>query len=97
MNDDKRRELCTGMAKELPLLRKAMNASQQQLAGLAGVSRSTINNIERNKTMGWNTFLSLLMIFTKHEDAMKLIGAFGLYPPEVDEFLSGKMGAESCQ
>lgn len=87
MNEDKRR-LCVEMAKKLPLLRKTMGVTQKQLAALSGVSKSAINNIERKETMAWSTFLSLLKIFTKHEDAVKLINAFELYPEEADEFQS---------
>lgn len=95
MNDRKKQELCEEMARELPILRKALGVTQEQLASMAGVSRSTVICYERNKTMGWNTFLSLLLIFTRHEDTLKLIRAFGLYPDELDTYLLGRAGTEA--
>lgn len=95
MNEDMKRDLCVRMAKELPLLRKTMDVSQTGLAALAGVSRSTVNTIERTQNMSWNTYLALLLICSKHEDAMKLIRAFDLYPDRLDAFLSGKTAADA--
>lgn len=95
MNDDKKKELCVRMAKELPLLRKTIGATQEELAALMDISRSTVNNIERNKTMGWNSFLSFLFLFSRHRDAEKLIQAFDLYPQELDDYLTGRNRAAS--
>lgn len=91
MNENKKQELCTRMATQLPLLRKAMGTTQIEFASLVGVTRGTIIKIERNKTMGWNTFLSLLMVCYKNEDTGRLLPALGLYNEELDGFLSGKI------
>lgn len=90
MSEDKRREICERMARELPVLRKSIGLNQTQLGELAGVSRSTVNNIERNKSMGWDMFLALLMIFTRNKSTEKLIDAFDLFPDELDLFLTGQ-------
>ena len=52
--------------------------SQEELSEKIGVSRSTIAGIENKKrTMSWNMFLSLLLIFIKNEDTDKLFKCNG--------------------
>lgn len=85
MSEDGKKELCARMAAQLPILRKMVGATQQQLAETAGLTRNTIIRIERSRTMSWNTYLSLLMLFSWHEDARKLIRTFGLYPSELEK------------
>ena len=92
MGEDKRTELCERMATALPVLRKAMGITQAQFAGITGVTRNTIIHIERKRSMGWQSYLSFLMIFSKHKDTKALIEAFHLYPAELDEFLTGGEG-----
>lgn len=88
MNEENRKALCSGMAKALPLLRKATGVTQERFASLAGITRNTVIRIERDRSMGWNTFLSLMMIFSAQEEAMKLIRAYDLYPAELERFLT---------
>lgn len=90
MNEEKILTLCGQMAAALPLLRKAMGTTQAQFAALAGVTRNTVIRMEKSGTMGWNTYLSLLMIFTGNRNTEKLISALELYPPELDEFFAGR-------
>ena len=95
MDDKERKHLAMLMAEKLPVLRKETGLSQQALAALAGISRSTITKIEgKSQTMTWNTYLSLLFIFSKNEQTKDLIKFFGIYPDEVDEYLSEKLEKE---
>lgn len=94
MTEDKMQALCAEMADKLPLFRKAMGTTQARFAQIAGVTRNTIINIERNKTMGWPTYLSFLLIFSKQENTRTLIRAFDLYPEELDAFLTGRNGTD---
>lgn len=95
MNEDKKAELCIKMATQLPVLRKAMGASQTRFAELTGLTRSTVVRMERNKNMSWNTFLSVLMILSKHEETVTLLHAYHLYSDELEEYLSGKKEREA--
>lgn len=87
--DVKQKELLIeNMTENLPTLRKKLGISQENLAEKIGVSRSTIAGIENNKrTMSWNTFLSLVLIFTKNEDTDKLLGVMGIYTDELNSFI----------
>ena len=87
MNDEKRNELTQNMAEHLPVLRKTLNLTQGQLAELVGVSRSTIAYIENKKRMGWNTFLSLLMIFTKNKATDELLTFYSIYTDELNGYI----------
>ena len=76
------------MASNLPTLRKKMDISQEGLATLIGVSRSTIVTIEsKKKTMTWNMFLSLVLIFTKNEETDKLLNAMEIYTDDLNEYI----------
>lgn len=95
MDDRERKRLTMLMSEKLPTLRKESGISQQALATLAGVSRSSIAKIETNgQHMTWNTYLSLILIFLKNEKTRDLLSFFGIYTEEVDEFLSGKSEKE---
>lgn len=88
MDAPKRDILINNMVENLPTLRKKLSLSQERLAGLIGVSRSTLAAIENNKrTMSWNTFLALILIFTKNPETDKLLNAMEVYTDELNGFI----------
>lgn len=88
MNEEIKNELIANMTDNLPTLRKKMGITQEGLAEKIGVSRSTIATIERKKkTMTWNMFLSLVLIFTKNGETDKLLSVMGIYTDELNEFI----------
>ena len=59
-----------------------------ELAEKIGISRSTIVSIENKKReMTWNTFLSLILVFTKNEDTNKLLNVMEIYTDELHDFI----------
>ena len=61
---------------------------QDELAGMVGVSRSTLASIEgKKRNMTWNMFLSLLLVFTKNKETDKLLNAMEIYTDEFNEFI----------
>ena len=81
-------KLIQNMTDNLPILRKKLNLSQEELSELIGVSRSTIAVIEgRKKVMSWNMFLSLLMVFTKNKETDKLLNVLEIYTDEFNNFI----------
>lgn len=85
--------LINNMADNLPVLRKALGISQEELANKIGISRSTVVAIEsRKRDMSWNTFLSLILLFTKNEETNRLLNVLGIYTDEFNSFI--KMGDE---
>ena len=88
MDDEQRKTLIGNMTDNLPTLRKKLNLSQEELASLIGVSRSTMACIEnRKRKMSWNTFLSLILIFTKNKETDKLLNVMEIYTDELNDLI----------
>ena len=84
---DKEKLICN-MAENLPALRAQLDLTQEELAGIIGVSRSTVLAIENKKReMSWGTFLSLVLLFTKNEDTNKLLNVMEIYTEEFHSFI----------
>ncbi len=88
MDENKRAILIANMTENLPTLRKKLGVSQEELSSVLGVNRSTIAAIENHKrTMTWNMFLALLLVFTKNEETNKLLNVMDIYTDEFNEFI----------
>lgn len=88
MDTARRAELIENMTENLPTLRKKMGLSQEELAGLLGVSRSTIVVIEgRRRKLTWDTFLALILILSSNKNTNLLLTVFDIYPDELREYL----------
>ena len=88
MNANQKELFIKNMTENLPTLRKKLDISQEELSEKIGVSRSTIAGIENKKrSMSWNMFLSLLLIFIKNEDTDKLLNVMGIYTDELNAFI----------
>ena len=80
-----RKKYTDAMAENLPALRARIGLSQEQLAGLIGVTRQTISAIEnKSRELSWPTFLSLLFLFSRNEDTRKLLYAMGIYDGKLE-------------
>lgn len=76
------------LSDNLPVFRAKLSYTQQDLGDRIGVSRSTIALIENNKReMTWNTFLSLMYLFTHNDDTNQLLSVFGVSTQELDNLL----------
>ena len=76
------------MTENLPVLRKKLKLSQENLAKFIGSSRYTVMLIETKKRrMTWNTFLSLVLLFDKNEETAVLLRALEIYTDELDNML----------
>ena len=90
MAEDKKTVLLEKMADNLPVLRKKLNLTQEGLARMLDVSRSTLANVEnRKRLLSWSTFLSIVLIFTRNSETDEMMRLFGIYTDELNEFLSG--------
>jgi len=85
-----RAEYVEKMAENMPTLRTKLNMSQSDLANLIGVSRITVAFFETKKRkMTWNTFLSLILVFSKNSEANKILTALDIYNDELEQILKG--------
>ena len=88
MASDARDVLIEKMTENLPVLRKKLKLSQENLAKFIGSSRYTVMLIETKKRrMTWNTFLSLVLLFDKNEETAVLLRALEIYTDELDNML----------
>ncbi len=88
MDEKKRAILIANMTENLPTLRKKLGVSQEELSSVLGINRSTLAAIENHKrTMTWNMFLALLLVFTKNEETNKLLNVMDIYTEEFNEFI----------
>lgn len=79
------------MTDNLPMLRTRLGMTQEELADKIGVSRSTVISIENKKRdMTWNTFLSLMLLFTKNEATNILLNVLDIYTEEFNEFIKDR-------
>lgn len=80
-----REKLIEKMVENLPVLRKKLKLSQEDLATIIGSSRYTVMLIETGKRkMTWSTFLSLVLVFEKNEETAVLMRALGIYTDDLD-------------
>lgn len=87
-NKVNREKLIKNMTENLPMLRTRLGLTQEELAEKIGVSRSTVLSIENKKReMTWNTFLSLMLLFTKNENTNKLLNILEIYTDEFNDFI----------
>lgn len=78
MNDGKE-SIINLLTENLPLLRKKMKMTQEELANQIGISRHSIIAIETSKkSMGWNTCLAIIAVFSKDEDTKNLMDILGI-------------------
>jgi DNA-binding XRE family transcriptional regulator len=86
-----RKQLLIKMADNLPVLRTKLGLTQDELAKLVGVSRSTVILFERKqRQMTWNTFLSFILVFSKNSETNKLLSALEIYTEKLNEILDVK-------
>lgn len=94
MVSDTRDVLIEKMTENLPVLRKKLKLSQENLAKFIGSSRYTVMLIETKKRrMTWNTFLSLVLLFDKNEETAVLLRALEIYTDELDNMLKQQTDA----
>ena len=88
MASDTREILIDKMTENLPVLRKKLKLSQENLAKFIGNSRYTVMLIETKKRrMTWNTFLSLVLLFDKNEETAVLLKALEIYTEDLDKMI----------
>ena len=87
--------LMDNMVNNLPALRKVLGVSQEGLADMVGLNRSSIAAIENHKRkLSWDTFLAMVLIFIKNPATDKLLNAMEIYTDEFNVFIKGQGKSE---
>ena len=87
MDRSKKEKLVKNMTENLPVLRKKANLTQEKLASLTGVSRSTIITIENKKKMSWSMLLCLILVFSQFRETEPLLRVFEIYTEEFADLM----------
>ena len=88
---EEKEQLIDHLTANLPALRGAAQASQEQIANAVGVSRQTYNAIESLKRkMTWNTYMSLILFFDYNPNTHNTIRQLGAFPKHLYEFERGR-------
>lgn len=95
MDKQRKNELMAVMASNLSILRSKLNLSQEELAGLLGVTRQTISSFEsEQRKMTWSVFLALVLIFFRNEPTKHLLVALNIYTPDLNSYLNISKNSE---
>lgn len=90
------------LASNLPLIRARMKISQAELSEIVGIGRQTLISIEnKNSKMRWDTFLAMILVISRNENAAELMSLFGIKFEEVcmmlDDTLNNRKFSPSLQ
>lgn len=86
LNEETKRMAIKNMSDNLVALRTMLHLTQAQLAELMGVTRQTLVLYETGKrVMTWNTFLSLMFIFTQKKETRELLNILNIYTNELKD------------
>ena len=87
MTEEEKTLMAARMRDAMPVMRKALKLTQNELSTLSGVSRSVISNAERGKQkLGWDTFLAISAVFRSNPTCDKLFDMFGIDLQQVNNF-----------
>ena len=88
ISKEMKNNLCTNLGENLSTIRAKTNISQNELASKLGITRQTITAIETKKrVMQWNTFISLVLLFSRNDEARAIMEFMGIYTSEVQKAL----------
>ena len=95
--EDEKNKLIRRLTDELPALRGAVQASQDEIARAIGVSRQTYCAVEtRKRKMSWNNYMALILFFDYNPNSHYTIRKLNAFPSMLDEcWLAGKMDQAS--
>lgn len=96
-NEEEKSKLIQRLTEELPALRGAVKASQDEIARAVGISRQTYCAIETKKRkMSWNNYMALVLFFDYNPNSHYTIRQLDAFPYKLDEcWLAGKIDQAS--
>lgn len=84
ISDKKKDEYINKLLPQLATLRARVGVSQDELAGLVGISRQTYCLTESgSRSISWNTFLSIIMFYDYNSRTHDLIRSIGAFPEDL--------------
>ena len=88
ISKETKNNLCINLGANLSTIRAKTNISQNDLASKLGITRQTITAIEtKRRVMQWNTFVTLILFFTRNDEVKSILEFMEIYTIEVKESL----------
>ena len=92
LSDECKNTAVKNMSDNLVALRTLLHLTQAQLAEIMGVTRQTLVSYETGKRiMTWNTFLSLMFIFSQKRETRELLSILNIYTDEMKDLYGSSM------
>ena len=86
LSEESKSNSIKNMSDNLVALRTMLHLTQAQLAEIMGVTRQTLVLYETGKrVMTWNTFLTLMFIFTQKRETRELLNILNIYTDEMKD------------
>ena len=80
------------MENDLKPLRLLIGMEEGELGELLGLSKKAYISLERGDTLDWNTYLSLLFLFSYNRKTEGVVESLGLFPASLREKIVLKSG-----
>jgi len=86
------KQFCEALSKNLPVFRKKLGVSQEEMAHILGLSRQTIANIETGRLpMKWSVFLACMFVFYFNEETRPILEKLNIPYDELRIFIKREM------
>lgn len=92
---EEKKKFINALLKDLPLLRAKSGASQEEIAGVIGITRQSYGAIERKvRPLNWNTYLALILFFDYNAKTHNLLHTLSAFPHELIRRFNGNENGE---
>lgn len=92
---EEKKKFINALLKDLPLLRAKSGASQEEIAGVIGITRQSYGAIERKvRPLTWNTYLALILFFDYNAKTHNLLHTLSAFPHELIRRFNGNENGE---
>ena len=79
MTEEDKKLMAARMKDAMPVMRKTLKLTQNELSTLSGVSRTVISNVERGlQPLSWDSFLAITAVFQSNPICKKLFGIYNI-------------------
>jgi len=93
ISEERKMILIDKLCSELNILRIKAELSQEELAGILGISRQAYSSIESGKRkMSWRTYFPLMMYFASNPKTNSFVKSLDIIPEEFEEIMTTNQG-----
>ena len=84
LTEEEKKQYCIRLGTQMKRLRAIAGLTQDDLAGLSGISKERISRIENNAfVMRWAQFVNFVMVFSMNANSKEYLVASKIYTPRL--------------